>query len=95
MMKRPGLRNRLVFSHEAYTTGAPGAQFSAAFCENIHFHWPFPDQDIMEFDQVTKTYHLSSVFEMYASNVDNWTMDAGWFKLYPEMRDDIPMTMVY
>jgi hypothetical protein len=83
----PGLRDRLVFSHKRYTkTG----DFSAAFCEYLRFHWPFSDDDILVFDQVTQSYVISPLFEQYAFELNNWTMDEGFFEKYGEMKYDIP-----
>jgi hypothetical protein len=84
---RPGLRDRLVFSHKRYTiTG----DFSAAFCENLHFHWPFSNDEIMIFDPASQTFMLSPLFQEYAFDLKNWTMKEGFFEKYREMRYDIP-----
>lgn len=83
----PGLRDRLVFSHKRYTSTG---DFSAAFCENLHFNWPFSDDEILLFDQVSQTYRISPLFEEYAFDMKNWTMNEGFFEKYVEMKHDIP-----
>jgi hypothetical protein len=83
----PGLRDRLVFSHKHYTSTG---DFSAAFCENLHFNWPYPDDQILLFDQISQTYRISPLFEQYAFDMKNWTMDEAFFEKYMEMRHDIP-----
>lgn len=83
----PGLRDRLVFSHKRYT--ATG-DFSAAFCKYLHFHWPFSDEDILLFDEGDKAWGISRLFEQYAFELRNWTMDEAFFEKYPEMKHDIP-----
>lgn len=86
-LPRPGLRDRLVFSHRRYTlTG----DFSAAFCEHMNFNWPFPDDQILLFDRLSQTYRISPLFEEYAFDMKNWTMDEAFFEKYMEMRHDIP-----
>ncbi|KUJ07681.1 uncharacterized protein LY89DRAFT_691433 [Mollisia scopiformis] len=85
----PGLRDRLVFSHKHYTSTG---DFSAAFCENLHFHWPFSDDDILIFDEEIQDYKFSPLFEKYAFDLKNWTMDDDFFEKFGEMRYDIPAT---
>ncbi|RFU33263.1 hypothetical protein B7463_g3048, partial [Scytalidium lignicola] len=54
----PGLRDRLVFSHEKYTrTG----EFSAMYCNCLRFHWPFPDTDILTYPIPNATQYLIDV----------------------------------
>jgi hypothetical protein len=88
---RPGLRDRLVFTHERYTSNG---DFSRAFCACLRFFWPFGDDDILTFDPVSQTYKLSPLFEKYASDAKNWTMNEAFFVNYPEMSDDIPASQL-
>ncbi|KAE8442652.1 hypothetical protein EG329_003009 [Mollisiaceae sp. DMI_Dod_QoI] len=85
----PGLRDRLVFSHKHYTSTG---DFSAAFCENLHFNWPFSDDEILILDSETQRYKLSALFEEYACDLKNWTMNEGFFEKFVEMKYDIPAT---
>lgn len=62
---RPGLRDRLVFEYKKYTSTG---DFSAAFVENFHFHWPFSERDIFAFNPVSQKYEVSKVFLEYAYN---------------------------
>ncbi len=89
MYHRPGLRDRLVFSHKHYTSTG---DFSAAFCENLHFNWPFSDDEILILDSETQRYKLSALFEEYACDLKNWTMNEGFFEKFVEMKYDIPAT---
>ncbi|CZR69176.1 uncharacterized protein PAC_19076 [Phialocephala subalpina] len=85
----PGLRDRLVFSHKHYTSTG---DFSAAFCQYLHFHWPFSDDEILIFDRETKAHKLNPLFEKYSFDLKNWTMDEGFFEKFVEMKYDIPAT---
>lgn len=58
----PGLRDRLVFNHETYTRSG---DFSAAFCANLRFHWPFPEADIFTYDSATETHRVC--FPLYST----------------------------
>lgn len=89
MRYRPGLRDRLVFSHKHYTSTG---DFSAAFCQYLHFNWPFSDDDILILDAETGRHKLSPLFEKYAFDLKNWTMNEGFFEKFIEMKYDIPAT---
>ena len=77
----------MVFSHKRYTSTG---DFSASYVSNVRFHWPFSDNQIFTFDAENKVYRLSALFEKYASELNNWTMDEAFFETYAEMRHDIP-----
>ena len=76
-----------MFSHKRYTSTG---KFSRAFCDYLHFHWPFSDDDILVFDNTSQSCKISPVFEEYAFDLKNWTMDEGFFETFMEMRHDIP-----
>lgn len=85
---RPGIRERLVFSHKSYMmTGL----FSASFCQHTHFHWPLSDNDILYFDPNLQQYRISLLFESYAFDLSNWTLDDPFFSSFPECKDDVSM----
>ncbi|KIW35299.1 uncharacterized protein PV07_02002 [Cladophialophora immunda] len=82
----PGLRDRLVFNHDRYSrTG----HFSAAYCSYVRFCWPFPDNYILARD-TSNNYKVSQLFEKYAYDVNNWTVDERFFTSLPELRVDVP-----
>jgi Domain of unknown function (DUF3425) len=86
---RPGLRDRLVFSYKRYiSTG----DFSAAFIKNCHFHWPFSDDEISVFDPALQKHRISPLFEEFAFDLKNWTMDEEFFDKFVEMRHDMPVS---
>ena len=41
---------------------------------------------------MTQMYRISPLFEEYAFDMKNWTMNEGFFEKYVEMRHDIPCT---
>ena len=82
----PGLRDRLVFEHEKYTSTG---EFSAAFVKYAHFDWPFSDEEIMMPDPNTGEWVVSEEFLERVYDMRCWTMLPGFFELYPEMVHDI------
>jgi hypothetical protein len=85
----PGLRDRLVFEHQKYTSTG---KFSAAFVENFHFHWPYSERDIFAYNPVSNRYEVSKIFLAFAYDLKNWTMRPDFFRKFPEMQSDIGMT---
>lgn len=84
----PGLRERLVFEYEKYTmTG----EFSFCFVEYFHFDWPYPDEQVAQYDPRTGGLicGLSKLFREQVFDLKNWTMERGFFESFPEMRADI------
>lgn len=86
VISRPSLRDRLVFTHQIYSTGA----FSRAYSICLRFNWPFKDADILVYNQVSQSWGLSELFERYACDLSNWTMTDDFFDGFIEMSLDIP-----
>ncbi|KAN0098919.1 protein of unknown function (DUF3425) domain containing protein [Hyaloscypha variabilis] len=84
----PGLRERLVFNHQRYSRAG---ELGPALCAYSHFHWPFPDEKIVTYDQ-TNDWKISELFQSYAFKIENWSMDKEFFQRFPEMKNDILCT---
>lgn len=84
----PGLRERLVFEYERYTVDG---QFSFCFVEYFHFNWPYPDEQVAQYDQTGLICGLSKLFREFVYELKNWTMRPGFFERFPEMKADIDM----
>jgi hypothetical protein len=84
-VSRPSLRDRLVFTHQIYSTGA----FSKAYSLCLRFNWPFDDKDILVYNETYQTWGLSELFERYACDLSNWKMTDDFFDGLPEMSLDI------
>ncbi|KAH8588486.1 hypothetical protein B0O99DRAFT_746747 [Bisporella sp. PMI_857] len=83
----PGLREFLVFNHKEYTrTG----EFSQHFVDNFHFNWPLAEELIYEYDPCSGFLGVSEVFKEYVFDLNNWTMEKGFFDRYQELASEIP-----
>ena len=82
----PGLRERLVFEYEKYT--ATG-DFSFCFVEYFHFYWPYPDEQVAQYDQSGLICGLSKLFHDFVYELKHWTMLPPFFDRFPEMKADI------
>ncbi|KAK5100829.1 hypothetical protein LTR70_001135 [Exophiala xenobiotica] len=84
----PGLRERLVFEYEKYT--ATG-DFSFCFVEYFHFYWPYPNEQVAQYDQSGLICGLSKLYHDFVYDLKHWTMLPPFFDRFPEMRADIDM----
>ncbi|KAK5085896.1 hypothetical protein LTR05_005185 [Lithohypha guttulata] len=85
----PGLRERLVFEYEKYQVSG---EFSFCFVEYFHFNWPYPDEQVAQYDPESGLIcGLSRLYHDFMFDLKNWTMLPGFFESFPEMRADIDM----
>lgn len=84
----PGLRERLVFEYERYTSDG---DFSFCFVEYFHFYWPLADEATAQCDQTGSICGLTKIFKEFAFELKNFTMLPAFFVRFPEMRADIDM----
>lgn len=84
----PGLRERLVFEYEKYQADG---DFSFCFVEYFHFYWPFPDDQVAQYDETGSIVGMSKLFRELIYDLKNWTMLPQFFQRFPEMKADIGM----
>ncbi len=87
--RRPGLRERLVFSQKEFT--ANGDRYTDLFRANFRFMWPFEPEEIYHRNPATGRYSFSEQFIRRTEDLSCWTMHSDYFIDLPELRADIPV----
>ncbi|KAM0328553.1 hypothetical protein ACHAQA_004960 [Verticillium albo-atrum] len=85
--KRPGVRERFVFSQHRYCTN----NFWKLFRSNLTILWQFGFNDCFMQNTTTGRYRLAPLFEERIRDIRSWTMNVDFLSQYPELCDDIPM----
>lgn len=85
-LSRPGLRERLMFSPHAYCSNA----FWRLHNTHLKILWQYDFRDCYTVNRHNGKYHLSKAFEERIGDINAWTMQAEFFKQWPELYGDIP-----
>ncbi|KAH7161009.1 hypothetical protein EDB81DRAFT_714102 [Dactylonectria macrodidyma] len=81
----PALRERFVFFQHQYCANL----FWHLFQSNLRILWPFDFRDTYMQNAETGRFQLSPHFKECIGELSSWTMEAGFFKQFPELYDDI------
>lgn len=85
MPKRPGLRERFVFSQHRYCTNL----FWRLFRQGLRIPWPHDFKECYSKDPDTSRYLLSAAFQNRLQDISAWQMTEDLLGQYPELRGDI------
>ncbi len=82
----PGMREQILFAPRKYATN----KFMDSFRAHCRFVWPHNPEDTFLRDNLTGLYSYSSDFVQRQNDLRCWTMRSDFFKIFPELVQDIP-----
>ncbi|OAX78118.1 hypothetical protein ACJ72_07578 [Emergomyces africanus] len=83
----PGFREHLLVWPDRYSSDNLLDHLRSTF----RFVWPHEAQDLYVWDRFSGTYSFSADFARRVEDIRCWTVQTGFFTMYPELRSEIPV----
>lgn len=86
---RPDLRDAFIVHPEHL-----GAfeKFTPSFASFISANWPYSPANLVDVNSATDDLRLSSQFEQYIVDVNNWSLDSALVNMFPFLADKVRIT---
>lgn len=84
--RRPGIRERFVFSQHRYCAN----EFWQLFAQSACFLWPYEFRDCYTYNVATGEYAVSTHFDTRIRDLNCWRMRSDMYERFPEFYSDIP-----
>lgn len=62
------------------------------FSSFISANWPYPPAHLIDVEPATDAIKLSSQFEQYVVDLDNWSLDSALVTMFPSLGDKVRVT---
>lgn len=83
----PKLREKIIDNQELYES----EEFQQVYLESLNLNWPYRDLDVLEVvgdgAPGTREVRASEQFRRHLLNLNNWSLDKGFARRYPELAD--------